>query len=86
MPPALPAAALTALQHGNKIDAIRLVREERKIGLKEAKTLVEAYVESEPTLQARLRERSAATSTAVLRWAGICISGAALILGYVLLR
>ena len=42
-PGALPPAALDALRRGNKIEAIRLVREHHGIGLKEAKDLVEQH-------------------------------------------
>jgi ribosomal protein L7/L12 len=50
---ALPAGGLTstaieALQRGSKIDAIRLVREQTGLGLKEAKDAVEAYESSHP--------------------------------------
>lgn len=33
----LPLAAIAALQQGNKIEAIKIIRQERGIGLKEAK-------------------------------------------------
>jgi hypothetical protein len=42
LPSQLPAEAIAALQQGNKIDAIRIVRAELGIGLKEAKDLVDA--------------------------------------------
>lgn len=38
----LPQAAVDALRRGNKIEAIKIVRAELRIGLKEAKDLVEA--------------------------------------------
>lgn len=38
-----PPAATEALRRGNKIEAIRLVREQQGIGLKEAKDLVEQH-------------------------------------------
>lgn len=38
----LPASVMAALQSGNKIDAIRLLREQTGLGLKEAKDAVEA--------------------------------------------
>lgn len=38
----LPASVMTALQSGNKIDAIKLLREQTGLGLKEAKDAVEA--------------------------------------------
>lgn len=37
-----PAEALTSLRNGNKIDAIRIYREEKKCSLLEAKNAVEA--------------------------------------------
>ncbi|TRZ96713.1 MAG: hypothetical protein D4R84_06580 [Rhodocyclaceae bacterium] len=39
--PALSAEAIAALRRGNKIEAIKLVRVERNLGLKEAKDAVE---------------------------------------------
>lgn len=39
--PSLSETAISALQRGNKIEAIKLVREERGLGLKEAKDEVE---------------------------------------------
>ena len=42
---ALPPSAAAALQQGNKIEAIRLLHQEAGIGLKEARTLVEANAE-----------------------------------------
>jgi hypothetical protein len=41
-PRTLPAAAMSALQQGHKIEAIRLTREHYGLGLKEAKELVDA--------------------------------------------
>lgn len=55
---ALPAAAVAALNRGNKIEAIKLLREERSIGLKEAKDIVDHYVASHPALEAKLQSES----------------------------
>lgn len=66
-PDALPVAAIAALNAGDKIGAIKLVREERGIGLKEAKDAVEAYVALHPELQAAL-ESAQARSTGALKW------------------
>ena len=38
----LPASVTDALQRGNKIEAIKLLREKTKLGLKEAKDIIEA--------------------------------------------
>jgi ribosomal protein L7/L12 len=42
-PGGLPAAAAAALRQGRKIDAIRIVREQHGLGLKEARDLVESH-------------------------------------------
>lgn len=39
----LPKAAIEALRQGNVIEAIKIVRQERNIGLKEAKEQVVTY-------------------------------------------
>ena len=41
-PPALPADVLDALLSGNKIEAIKLLRQRTGLGLKEAKDQIEA--------------------------------------------
>lgn len=46
----LPAAAVAALTRGNKIAAIKILRRERDIGLKEAKDIVDDYVAGQPAL------------------------------------
>lgn len=73
----LPQAALTALQQGRKIEAIKLVREAEGLGLKEAKDRVEAYVAGDPML----RERLAAEASGGLR--GCLIAVALLAVGAV---
>ena len=50
----LPDAAKLALRQGNKIEAIKLVREAHGLGLKEAKDVVEAHVAGDPMLRAQL--------------------------------
>lgn len=42
------AAAIAAIQRGHKIEAIKLVREEHGLGLKEAKDLVDRYEKAHP--------------------------------------
>lgn len=51
---ALPLQAILALRQGRRIDAIRAVREQRRIGLKDAKQIVDAYVDEHPELLAGL--------------------------------
>jgi Ribosomal protein L7/L12 C-terminal domain len=47
----LPVAAIAALQEGNKIQAIKLVREASGLGLKESNDAVTAYIASRPELR-----------------------------------
>jgi len=79
----LSIAAISALQHGNKVEAIKIVREERKIGLKEAKDAVEEYVRSQPTLQSSFAAAQAETKRSVLGWLAMLI-GLALLAYYFL--
>lgn len=46
----LPPAALQALQQGRMIEAIKIVRTERNLGLKQAKEQVEQYMQQHPEL------------------------------------
>lgn len=45
----LPAAAVAALRQGNKVEAIKIVRAELGLGLKEAKDAVEDYERDHPS-------------------------------------
>lgn len=51
-PVTLPAPVLAALQRGNKIEAIQLLREHTGLGLKEAKDAVDAATPTTPALPA----------------------------------
>lgn len=46
----LPPAALQALQQGRRIEAIKIVRTEHNLGLKQAKEQVEQYMQQHPEL------------------------------------
>ena len=46
----LPVQVVDAIHANRKIDAIKLLREERGLGLKEAKELVDAYTMKNPQL------------------------------------
>ncbi|MCB1658423.1 MAG: ribosomal protein L7/L12 [Pseudomonadales bacterium] len=48
--PLIPLAAIGALALGHKIDAIKIVRQENSLSLKEAKEAVEAYQRAHPDL------------------------------------
>jgi ribosomal protein L7/L12 len=72
--PPLSTAAISALHHGNKIEAIKIVREERNIGLKEAKDAVEDYVRSQPALQSSLAAAQTETKRSALLWLAALIA------------
>ena len=75
----LPVAAISALSRGNKIESIKLVREERGIGLKEAKDVVDEYVRTQPSLQATFAAAQAQSGRTALLWLAILIGGAILL-------
>jgi ribosomal protein L7/L12 len=52
---ALPAESVAALERGNKIEAIKIMRVARGIGLKESKEAVEAYLASHPDVLEKLK-------------------------------
>ena len=65
---ALPPEAIDALQRGNKIEAIKLVREAQKLDLKDAKDRVDAYVKNDPVLQQKFASAQAETTGSLVRW------------------
>ncbi len=81
---ALPAQAIAALRQGNKIEAIKIVRAERGLGLKEAKDAVDAYAGQDPQLKAAFAA-SSARSKRSLGWI-VAASVAALIAWLVFAR
>ena len=59
--PALPPEAVAALHRGNKIEAIKVVRAQLSVDLKEAKQRVEHFLRAEPSVYAsfaEMRQRS----------------------------
>ena len=64
----LPQTAIDAIWKGNTIEAIKIVRLEQNIGLKEAKDQVDTYVRSQPALQHKLRAAQAQATQTLIRW------------------
>jgi hypothetical protein len=64
----LPTGAVEALWQGNVIQAIKAVRRERNIGLKEAKDAVDAYIASQPALKKKMDEVLATAQQRFIRW------------------
>jgi ribosomal protein L7/L12 len=56
---ALSNAAVELLWRGDVIAAIKVVRAERNLGLKEAKDLVDAYIRSQPSLRQKMEQAQA---------------------------
>lgn len=67
-PPALSPSAIAALYKGNKIQGIKIIREERNIGLKEAKDAVEEYLAIQPSLQSTLNAARSGAKRSFLLW------------------
>ena len=55
----LSNAAVELLWRGDVIGAIKLVRVERNLGLKEAKDLVDAHIRSQPSLRQKMEQTQA---------------------------
>ena len=75
----LSETAISALQRGNKIEAIKLLREERGLGLKEAKDEVEDYLRTQPSLQATFATAQTEASRSALLWLLVLIGGGILL-------
>jgi len=68
VPETLPPSAAAALQQGNKVEAIRLLREKTGIELKAAKELVEANAERILSKRASLSPGEVPHSRGVVHW------------------
>jgi hypothetical protein len=64
----MPLEAITLLNEGQLIQAIKVVRETEKLGLKDAKDRVDAYLEREPLLKAQLELNQRAARRRFFFW------------------
>jgi ribosomal protein L7/L12 len=64
----LPKAAVEALWQGNVIEAIKVVRQDGNIGLKEAKDVVDVYIASQPALKKKIDQVLATAQQRFIRW------------------
>jgi ribosomal protein L7/L12 len=71
--PQLSTAAIAALQQGNKIEAIKIVRKEHNLGLKEAKDAVDLYVQGQPALQASFAAAQGESKRNALLWLAVIV-------------
>ena len=63
-----PAEAITALWQGNKIEAIKILRQAHHLDLKGAKDKVDRYVSNEPALQQKLATAQTESLRGLVRW------------------
>ncbi len=64
----LPVMAVEALRRGNKIEAIKILRLERKLDLKDAKDLVDGYVRRDPVLQQHFQRAQSEAKGKLIGW------------------
>jgi hypothetical protein len=63
-----PAGAEAALRKGNKIEAIKIVRKDRGVDLKDAKDIVEEHVATHPGLRMQMDSIQAENRQGILPW------------------
>jgi hypothetical protein len=76
----LPLDAVAALQRGRKIEAIKIVRAQSGVDLKEAKQRVEQFLQADPSVQASFAEMRARAGGAGLWWIAIVCAAATVLL------
>ena len=64
----IPKEAIKALERGSKIEAIKCIRIAYGVGLKEAKDIVEQYIEKNPTVKNRMVSANVESAKGSLRW------------------
>jgi ribosomal protein L7/L12 len=62
---------------GNKIEAIKILRQERGVELKEAKDIVEEYISAQPLLQSKFNAAQAESKRGFGLW--VFVASAALV-------
>lgn len=67
----LPSEAIAALEKGNKIEAIKIVRLEKNLDLKDSKELVETYLSSNPMLEQRFSAIQSQSGRKFLMWLAV---------------
>ena len=72
----LPSGALVALHQGKIIEAIKVLRVERNLGLKEAKDKVEAYLRAHPDVRTQYDGARAEGNRGGLLWLIVIVAAA----------
>lgn len=65
---AFPLAAVSALQNGKLIDAVKIVRKAQGGGLKDAKDAVDRYLATEPLIRSRFEAAQSESRRGALLW------------------
>lgn len=73
--PNLPQAAVSTLWKGQKIEAIKILRSEQNLGLRDAKLAIDAYIQGDPALQKKLAEAQAETRKGCVLWLIAILAG-----------
>lgn len=73
----LPGGAIAALESGQMIEAIKIVREATGLGLKESKDTVDRYLAAHPELAERTRAAGAGGGRTVLLWLALLATAVA---------
>lgn len=68
-----PPAAAEALRKGNKIEAVKIVREAWNMDLKDAKAVVEAYRSEPPPMPQVIRQHKAKSALGWVWWVLLAI-------------
>ena len=76
--PDLPRDAVAALEHGKKIEAIKIVRSTHGVDLMQAKDIVEEFIESNPDVKNRMAGAKAENAGSGLGWLFLLAAIAAL--------
>jgi len=82
----MPVNALVALQRGQLIEAIRHFRVANRVGLKDAKEAVEAYLERNPLAKRQFKAAAARRARPVLRVFWFLVVTALAVAGYFLVK
>jgi ribosomal protein L7/L12 len=65
----LPVAAVEALRKGQTIEAIKILRQERGLDLRDAKQAVDQYVRANPSLERAMQAAQAGPRSGCAVWA-----------------
>jgi hypothetical protein len=53
----IPSEAISALENGNKVEAVKIIRDDAWITLKQASNAADAYLDANPELKAKFLDR-----------------------------